>query len=352
MMNDLRSLFEQLRSGSLNEAERKQLSDWLASSFQDEAIEQLMKEHWASIQEEETDQDRTEVERIKNHIHTVVLKDFWSKREKQPKPVLSWLMRVAAVLVLPLLVISGYLYCQLNPGSKENVVMQQITAIPGSRVHFVLPDRSEVWLNSGSTLEFADNFENSKERKVILEGQGYFQVRPDKDRPFLVETDGLTIKALGTAFDVSDYDSDQYIRSTLESGGIVLLDDQEKELISLSPGQQALYRKATKELSVNFINTKLSTSWKDGRLIFRDSPLGDVVKQLERWFNCKIHLTSQLTNTGILYTATIQDETLGEVLKMIEISTNVKQKSKTGRYGYGMNNNQIRAMFAPPPPFH
>jgi ferric-dicitrate binding protein FerR (iron transport regulator) len=72
----------------------------------------------------------------------------------------------------------------------------------------------------------------------------------------------------------------------------------------------------------------MSTSWKDGKLMFRDSPLNDVTRQLERWFNCTIHVDPKLMNSEISYTATIQDETLGEVLKMIEISTQVKTRIK------------------------
>jgi ferric-dicitrate binding protein FerR (iron transport regulator) len=86
--------------------------------------------------------------------------------------------------------------------------------------------------------------------------------------------------------------------------------------------------KGTKELTVYPVNTGLLTSWKDGKLMFRDSPLKDVSRQLERWFNCTIHVDPKLLHSGILYTATIQNETLGEVLQMIEISTPVKTKIK------------------------
>jgi ferric-dicitrate binding protein FerR (iron transport regulator) len=213
--------------------------------------------------------------------------------------------------------------------SAEQSVMQQVIATPGSRVHFVLPDQSEVWLNSGSSLEFSNGLYVNKQRRVKLKGQGYFVVTRDEKHPFIVSADDLNIKVLGTSFDVSNYAEDDFISSTLEGGAIVLLDSSgDKEIASLKPGQQAVFCKGTKELTVHQVNTGILTSWKDGKLMFRDSPLKDVTQQLERWFNCTIHVDPKLLHSGILYTATIQNETLGEVLQMIEISTQVKTKIK------------------------
>jgi ferric-dicitrate binding protein FerR (iron transport regulator) len=79
---------------------------------------------------------------------------------------------------------------------------------------------------------------------------------------------------------------------------------------------------------VEKVDTRLTTSWKDGRLIFKNTPLHEVTKQLERWFNCSIYVAPELLDSGILYTATIQDETLIEVLEMIEISTKVNTEIK------------------------
>jgi transmembrane sensor len=203
---------------------------------------------------------------------------------------------------------------------------QTVIASPGSRVHFTLPDQTEVWLNSGSTLEFPLNLNQQDQRKVKLFGQGYFNVKHDANHPFYVETEILSVKALGTSFDVSSYSEDQQISSTLEEGSIALFNSRGNEVARLFPGQKAVLDKKTNEIVVKNVETALSTSWKDGKLIFRNTSLSDVTIQLERWFNCKIHLDPHLLNSDLMYSATIQDETLGEVLKMIEISTRIKTK--------------------------
>ena len=138
--------------------------------------------------------------------------------------------------------------------------------------------------------------------------------------------DGIGVKALGTSFDVSGYDNEMQIKSTLEEGSIALMGKDDNEMARLIPGQQAVLDKSTQRISIRNVETALSTSWKDGKLIFRNTALTEVTKQLERWYNCEIHLDNKLLDSGLYYTATIQDETLGEVLKMIEISTSVKTK--------------------------
>jgi ferric-dicitrate binding protein FerR (iron transport regulator) len=238
-------------------------------------------------------------------------------------------MRVAAVLFLPLMLGTAYTFHRMNLQSELLSAYSQqerVVANPGSRVHFVLPDQTEVWLNSGSTLEFPFLLHQNDKRIVKLTGQGYFKVSHDASRPFLVETDGLIVKALGTSFDVSNYAEDNQICSTLESGSVALMGLDGSEATRLTPGQKAILDKQTGIVSIKNIDNQLFTSWKDGKLIFRNTPLAEVTQQMERWFNCKIQVDPRLTNLGLVYTATIQDETLGEVLKMIEISTSVITK--------------------------
>jgi transmembrane sensor len=239
------------------------------------------------------------------------------------------LMRVAAILFIPLLIGSLWVVNRMSSQMEAMTSIagnQRVVANPGSRVHFTLPDESEVWLNSGSSLEFPISLAQLDFRKVKLSGQGYFKVAHDREHPFIVQINDMNVKALGTSFDVSSYAEDKQISSTLEEGSIALLTLEGVEMARLHPGQKAFLDRTTKEILVKEVETSLTTSWKDGKLIFRNSSLTDVTTQLERWFNCNIHVDSRLLSAGLMYTATIQDETLGEVLKMIEISTKIKTR--------------------------
>lgn len=332
--HDISLLLERMLAGTLDESGKDDLRAYIESTFRDEKLNDLMNRHWNSLNRQYVKQDEQELEDLKRRIRTMVMHDqvdLVRPVQKGMVRLMKYLVRAAAILTIPLLIFSGYLYSRLSrqaPGLAGHPVMQQVIATPGSRVRFVLPDQSEVWLNSGSSLEFPNSLDNQKLRRVKLLGQGYFRVSKDEKHPFIVETGELNVKVLGTSFDVSCYTGDQFVRSTLEEGAIALLNSQGCEVAFLKPGQQAVYNRETKKLTVNQVDTRLTTSWKDGTLMFRDSPLEDVTIQLERWFNCTIHVDPELINSGILYTATIKDETLGEVLQMIEISTQVKTKIK------------------------
>ncbi len=320
---NLNEYLEKLLSGEMGAAEKERLRFYISLGFRDNKLDELMQQHWEGIEQEKFEQNDLSLQQLKEKIWSKI-----SNIEDKQKRLVDWktyLVRIAAVLFLPLLISSVYLFYLLNQNNLMDgqSAMQQVFATPGSRVHFILPDKSEVWLNSGSTLEYPVDFNTKKQRKVKLNGQGYFNVSHDKKHPFIVETGELNIKVLGTSFDVSTYTNDQFISSTLEEGSIELLDSQGKEIVRLDPGQKAMLDKETHKLSIEKIDTRLTTSWKDGKLIFKNTPLNEVAKQMERWFNCSIHVSPELLSSDILYTATIQNETLGEVLKMIELSTSV-----------------------------
>ena len=329
---DIKHLLERMLSGELSGDERDNLQAYIQLSYKDLELDRLMREHWLALENKEVITDEIQLLILKNQIISQI-----NKAETLPKKEFAlfpsnWknlLMRVAAMLFIPLLLGSILMYYLMDnrinqmtgPGS-----IQEVMASPGSRVHFTLPDHSEVWLNSQSKIEFPTNLNQLDQRKVKLTGQGYFKVEPDKKHPFIVEIDGISVKALGTSFDVSGYNDEKQISSTLEEGSIALLNANGNEVARLIPGQQAILNKTTQKIDVKTVETILTTSWKDGKLIFRNASLTEVTRQLERWFNCEIHIDNKLLNSNLYYTATIQDETLGEVLKMIEISTSVKTK--------------------------
>lgn len=329
---EFKHLLNQMLFGELTCDEMDDLREHILLSYKEHELDKLMREHWLALENKEMASDEIQLLILKSQIISQI-----NKIETSPKKVYTlfpsdWktkLMRIAAMLFIPLLlssILQFYLMDKRINQMNGSVAMQEIVASPGSRVHCTLPDQTEVWLNSGSMIEFPVNLNQQNQRRVKLTGQGYFKVAHDKLHPFFVEIDGVSVKALGTSFDVSGYKNDIEMKSTLEEGSIALLGENDLEIARLVPGQQAVLDKASRKIVVENVETALTTSWKDGKLIFRNTSLTDVAKQLERWFNCEIHLDSRLLNSNLFYTATIQDETLGEVLQMIEISTQVKTK--------------------------
>lgn len=281
---DIKYFLSQLLSGKLSKEEQNSLREYILANYKDNELDSLMHEHWSSLNNQENVIDDIQMLVLKNKIISKIYESKISGKEYPRTITLNWknnLLRIAAMLFLPLLVGSMIVFYQMNKKLNQlhaPMAMQQVMASPGSRVHFTLPDETEVWLNSGSTLEFPINLSLLDQRQVRLTGQGYFKVAHDKDHPFFVETQQMIVKALGTSFDVSSYADDRQITSTLEDGSIAIMDLQGNEVARLSPGQQAILDKTSSELAVMDVETILTTSWKDGKLIFRRTSLPEVSK--------------------------------------------------------------------------
>jgi len=194
-----------------------------------------------------------------------------------------------------------------NPGeiilNKDSVIktigsskISQLVMPYGSSSKIVLNDSSVVWLNAGSSLIYPSNF-TGKTREVVLFGEAYFIVKSDKDKPFIVQTSALEIRALGTEFNVSAYPEDNVIQTVLKEGSVAIrrIDaaNNERDII-LSPNQLALFDKLTKHSTITVVNTDFYTLWTDGLLSFENRDLNRVIKSLERYYNINIQFENPL----------------------------------------------------------
>ena len=245
------------------------------------------------------------------------------------RPKLSFLhywQQVAAILLLPLLILSAYLY--FKPASQIAETYQELFTPYGTWSVVNLPDGSKVWLNAGSSLKYPTQF-NDKQRVVSMQGEAYFEVESDKEHPFIVKTKQLTVEATGTAFNVNAYAPDHVAAVTLVKGKVAVTLDQ-KKTISLSPGEKIDYNLATSLYNVNKTNTYKWCSWKDGILIFRDDPLEYVFKRLGQTYNVEFILKdAELGKYS--YEATFEGESLNEILRLLEMSAPIRCKEVSNR---------------------
>ena len=210
----------------------------------------------------------------------------------------------------------------------ESVLSYKVN--PGVKGTIVLPDGSEVILNSASTLRTPARFENGK-RVVELEGEGYFKVESNPDWPMYVRTSrGVTVKVTGTEFNLSTYSDDAALKLTLVRGKVSLLDEKaetevvvrEKEEVVV--GARAQLEKPTRKTA----DMKLNTSWKDGYLIFDNTPIREVIKKMERWYGIDITVAdSKVMNNN--FTASFRSESLQQVLTLLDITCGIKSKIKS-----------------------
>ena len=148
-----------------------------------------------------------------------------------------------------------------------------------------------------------------------LSGEAYFDVRENKNKPFNVKAANVTISVLGTKFNVAAYSDDSNVDVVLESGKIKLYDINHQEFVEMDPNERVLYKKSQqKVLSKSKVDTKKYSSWKEGKLVFRNDPIEEVARRLGRWYNADI-VVNQSANTNFRLRATFEDEEIEEVMR-------------------------------------
>ncbi len=210
--------------------------------------------------------------------------------------LLKYSARIAAILAIPLL---GYLSWELNQKrdlmAQTEAIINEISCPLGVRSHFNLPDGTSVTLNNGSSLKYPTRF-SKENRTVSLVGEAYFDVKHNQESPFIIETEGLDVKVLGTKLNIYSYPGEEYQEITLESGEIELLSTLKKKQISIrkmKPGQHAVYEYTKHKLDVKFDDVKKYTSWKDGRLVLRNDPASVFLKRIGRWYNVQFNIQDE-----------------------------------------------------------
>ncbi|MDR1783306.1 MAG: FecR domain-containing protein [Dysgonamonadaceae bacterium] len=166
--------------------------------------------------------------------------------------------------------------------SAADTVLHSIVTGLGGETLFVLSDNSKVWLNANSRLDFPVQFANN-ERKVILKGEAYFEISPDKTRPFIVEAGDLQIKELGTSFNVKAYSEEPTVQTTLLTGKVAISISNRTD--ELNPGLTAVFEKKNRSMKIKKADLEEVLAWKNGYFIFHDEDLQTVVRTLQRWYD-------------------------------------------------------------------
>jgi transmembrane sensor len=194
----------------------------------------------------------------------------------------------------------------------------------GTRFTLILSDGTSVCLNSGSSIKYPNKFIGNK-RTVFLKGEAYFDVVSDPQKPFIVETSSVNVKAIGTKFNVSEYAGSDKVEVTLITGKVEVSMTDKSNNISASKleiNQHFSFNKVNKTITINNEDSYKYIAWKDGKLVFRNEPLREVVNKISQVFNVDIEIRgSEIQNYNLR--ATFQDESLSEILKLLTISSPV-----------------------------
>ena len=205
-----------------------------------------------------------------------------------------------------------------------DIAYNQLETPRGGEYTLILPDGSAVKLNSQSRIRFPVSFDE-RSRQVELEGEAFFDIVKSDAVPFIVSTSGMKITVYGTSFNVSAYDDDNYIQTTLVNGGVgISLPGSNNQVeLKLMPGQQAHYNKELHSVETKEVNTALYTAWTKGLFVFENEPLESILQKLARWYDCEVEFRDDSLRSEPFTGELERYDSIAKILDMISIASDV-----------------------------
>lgn len=248
------------------------------------------------------------------------------------------LWRAAAVLI-PIVAISGaYMAGWFGPGTGQDinttVVAENriaVRAVEGVQKDITLPDNSEVWVNSGSAITYPEEF-SGKERLVQLEGEAYFNVEKDTGKPFVVQTEMLQVRVLGTQFEVKAYPEAQTTEVTLFSGLVEVTAGEKSE--RLDPGQRLTYHHDSGRIEIEQVETQREADWRSEVVYAKNRTLAELFRMIANYYDVEIVFDEADFAGGELY-----DSAFGREQEPERIVGSLSLLS--GAFGYTVENGRI-----------
>lgn len=301
---------DRLTPNELNELRAK------VNSTSDELLEEAICNEWMHDDIDISSVDMQRMDRLKRSIDKKINKKLFVYFK-----FFKWI-QVAAIILLPISIAAiWYLYKENSQLSSEEMVVA--TGI-GEHAKITLPDGTDVNLNAESKLCYIPKAYNKKERQIRFDGEGYFQVRKDKQHPFLINAQGLNVRVLGTKFNLLARKKDASAVLSLQEGSVLFSSLLTGMNVILKPNQKAILNQSTGIIIVkkeeNFQDV---IAWRRKELVFRNAPLRSVINSIEKNYNIKIRIKTKAYLKD-LFTGTLPNSNINEDLEILEKSYHFK----------------------------
>ena len=323
--NKTTKILDRYLSGRFSAEKERLVQQWIIKESNQKEKEQASLGYWDELDVRADNNTFRAYKRVENKIADTgerTLKTanqpLYSERQindygKKPLkiPLYKTLTRVAAILIPLFIIVGGYYYY-----TSTKSLMTEITAAYGEDKHLFLPDGSEVWVNAGTTIKYPKEF-RGKERLVHLDGEAYFSVIKDESKPFIVRSKALSVKVLGTKFNVKAYSGDVKAIATLTSGKVEVTTNTKESKI-LNPNEQLVFNKTTSTIHIEEILPSETDRWLNGQLIFDNVPLKEIIQTLERRFDITISNKTNIPDSKLYAVKFLKNESLDEIMTIME----------------------------------
>ncbi len=317
--NIIKKQIQQFLLGNLSITEEKQLLNWVEESSENMKffLEEQQKLEIPTIQATYNSSIDNKWEKIKESL----LADKYTPKTRAIYSRTKFIA-IAASLVIGLV---SYILINNRFAADEQKFVMVETRV-GEKMNLTLPDGTEVNLNSKSKLTYPERF-SKNERSLQLDGEAFFKVTHNAQKPFIVKTNVVNVKVLGTEFDLKAFPEEKVVNATLVKGKIRLEKEKDGKIFSLveiNPSERATYYADQDKIEVNKEdNLEKYIAWKDGKLVFMNAPIEEVVKKLELWYNVSVIVNSESLKQAH-FTMTFTTESIEQVLNLLQISYPIK----------------------------
>ena len=302
-------LFDKYKSDKLSGEELQELRK-VVNALSDDELAGRLETDWNQGEVGVDEVDEKCMERLKERI---------DRQAGIQKPWRVYVLRVAkmaAAILLPVLLVTTlYLYTDSRQSFPSDMI---VSTGKGERASMTLPDGTKIALNYDSQVTYDPEAFAKGERRIDFDGEGYFQAKKDSRHPFVIHAQGLQVEVLGTVFNLLARNGDTHSELFLEEGSVRLMSVLTGEKVLLSPNQKAVLSVETGHIVVQTMeNIAEASAWRKGDLIFRNEPLGNVLRTLEGCYGYKITTDCEDCLTDE-FTGTLPTWDINEVLEVLE----------------------------------
>lgn len=294
------SLLAKYLASEASEKERQLIDEWLLEDPANKILLTEYKEIWERANLNDAPSFN------KERVYQKISEGIKEERQITSRAKTNRILKFAASVILFVGLASAWLLFKNLPPAQLTK-----TATFGQKIKFTLPDGSLVFLNSGSELQYPEKFSENN-RKVSLKGEAFFDVKRNENKPFIISTGPLQTIVLGTSFNINAYQKSKQSVSVV-SGKVQV--KNEAHAIILEKDQQVLVEEGKFEKQL--ITASEFSSWRNGVLIFKDTPMLEVAERLEKWYNVKIILQDEALQK-CFFTGQFTKEKLPNVLEVLK----------------------------------
>lgn len=269
--------------------------------------------------------DEVNVDKEWERLYDTILQESMAHSVlKRKRKLFPHFLKLVAAVLLGAFLATVFFQMNLKDHSLKSSSYKIMTG-KGEKSFLQLPDGTKVWLNTCTSLEYSVDY-GINNRNIALVGEAYFEVAKNRDIPFVVKTDGLEVKALGTAFNVCAYENEAKLTTTLFSGQVVVHPFSTKQEILLNPDQVAIYYKDKNKIETMPYQKQLFTEWRAGGLSFEMMYLEEIAKLLERNYDVAFLFKNQRIKTLRFSGYFNNNESLTDILRVIKINTSINYR--------------------------